>query len=368
MKIFVLHQGALGDLILSLPSLWAIRRYFLNSRVHLFSRTDLAEMIMKNNLADTVLSNDTGLFAGLFIARGSLPAAVEELLCGFDAAFVFMRSPDACFLKNLRRYIPRCVVIRTVPPDGVSMSVSEFQMSELRRAGIQGDCPMPTLEVPDVISGGRAGKTVIALHPGSGGRKKCWPLDRYLELISYLQAGNACYFQILLGPAEGDSMVKKIEEFICGNRIDAGIVRDSALLVVAAALKSSSLYVGNDSGITHLSAALGTPTIAVFGPTDHRKWGPKGNVRIVHPDPACSPCREDDCRNCVDVRCLGSVKVESVISAAQELLNVSGSEMTSGCRSSACYAPSDVRSILPQREGRVLPAPRRRTCIPPSAE
>jgi ADP-heptose:LPS heptosyltransferase len=368
MKIFVLHQGALGDLILSLPSLWAIRRYFPASPVHLFSRTDLAGIIIKNYLADKVSSNDTGLFAELFVDRESLPGWGEELPGRFDAAFVFMRSPDGCVLKNLQRYIPRCSFVRTVPPDGVSMSVSDFQLSELRREGIEADCPMPTLAAPAVFSGGGPGKTVIALHPGSGGGKKCWPLDRYLELISVLQTGNECYFHILLGPAEEGGVVKKIENFVRGNGIDAGILRNSSLSVVAAALKSSSLYVGNDSGITHLSSALGTPTIAVFGPTDPRKWGPRGNVRIVQPDLACSPCREYDYRNCVDVRCIGSVQVERVISAAQELLNITGAETTSGCRSSAGYAPSGMRSILPQREGRVLPAPRRRTCIPPSAD
>ena len=324
MKIFVLHQGALGDFILSLPTLWTIRSYFRGSTVHVFSRTDLAEMIIKSHLADRVSSNETGLFAELFVDRDNLPASVEELLGAFDAAFVFMRSPDACFLKNLRRYIPRCFFIRTVPPDGVRIPVSEFQLSELRSPGIQGDCPMPPLEVPDVSSGGVSGKPVIALHPGSGGRKKCWPLERYLELVLFLHSEHAYYFYFLIGPAEGDDMAREIEDFICGNRIDAGILKDSALLRVAAALKSSSLYVGNDSGITHLSSVLGTPTIAVFGPTDHRKWGPKGNVRIIYPDLACSPCGEDAYRKCVDVSCLRSVKVERVISAAQELLDIKG--------------------------------------------
>jgi ADP-heptose:LPS heptosyltransferase len=320
MKIFVWHQGALGDLILSLPSLWAIRRYSGNSVVHLFSRTDLAEIIIKNNLADEVSSNAKGLFAD----HNSLPPSVEEFLAGFEAAFVFMKSPDACFLKNLRRVVPRCFFIRTVPPEGVRMPVSEFQLSELRTAGIQGGCPMPILEASADFSGVLSRKTVIALHPGSGGRKKCWPLDRYLELVSFLHAGKPYYFYILLGPAEGASAMKKIEDFIQRNRIEAGIIGNDSLSVVAAALKSSSLYVGNDSGITHLSSALGTPTIAVFGPTDHRTWGPGGNVRIVRPNLECSPCREDDYRKCDAVRCLGSVTVEGVISAAQELLDIRG--------------------------------------------
>jgi ADP-heptose:LPS heptosyltransferase len=322
MKIFVWHQGALGDLILSLPSLWTIRRYFGDAAVHLFSRTDLSGILIKNELADEVFSHEKGLFADLFLSREALPVTLREFLAGFGAAFVFMRRPDDCFLKNLRRYIPRCFYICTVPPDNLRVHVSDFQRGALRDAGIRDDLAMPVLEASDGFSGFPSDKKIITIHPGSGGAKKCWPLERYLRLVSFLHAGNAYSFCILLGPAEGEDATKKIEQFICRKGIDAGIMRDDSLSAVAARLKKSSLYVGNDSGITHLSAALGTPTIALFGPTDYLKWGPRGNVRILHSDPACSPCGEDDRKRCVDVRCLKEVKMGGVISAARDFLNI----------------------------------------------
>lgn len=324
MRIFVWHQGALGDLILSLPSVYAIKSNSGNSKLHLFSRTDLSEIITKNNLADEVASNEKGFFADLFIGQRPLPKPLGEFLGGFRAAFVFMRSPDPCFLENIRRHIPDCFFVKTVPPEGLRMHVSDFQLNQLHTAGIRTGTAMPILDSPSDPALVCPKKPVIALYPGSGGERKCWPLDNYLKLVSLLHSWNEYYFYIVLGPAEGDEIFRVTTEFILRNRIEAGIIVDKSLSSVAASMKISSLYIGNDSGTTHLAAALGTPTVAIFGPTDHEIWRPGGKVRIVSSQLPCSPCREDVSRKCVDVRCLAGLRVESVASAVQDLLNISG--------------------------------------------
>ena len=86
------------------------------------------------------------------------------------------------------------------------------------------------------------------------------------------------------------------------------------LPILAAIIKRSDLFVGNDSGITHLAAAIGTPTISIFGPTDPRMWGPRGEqVKILYKKSPCSPCSFDMRRNCFSQICLEGVTVEDVI-------------------------------------------------------
>ena len=82
---------------------------------------------------------------------------------------------------------------------------------------------------------------------------------------------------------------------------------------LAAVLKKCSLYLGSDSGITHLAAAVGTPVVALFGPTDPRVWSPRGdNVSIVYKAPECSPCSREGMRGCIHTKCLEGITVEEV--------------------------------------------------------
>jgi heptosyltransferase-3 len=103
----------------------------------------------------------------------------------------------------------------------------------------------------------------IAVHPFSGSIKKNWPLDRFLEL----ERRATKEFRFCIGPEQ------KFE----------GALRIDDLYLLACWLASAEAYVGNDSGVTHLAAAVGTKTVALFGPTDPAVWAPRGNnVRVIH--------------------------------------------------------------------------------------
>jgi len=109
----------------------------------------------------------------------------------------------------------------------------------------------------------------VAIHPFSGSARKNWPLERYRELARRL----AWPVQWFAGPEE------ELE----------GAVRIADLYELACRLACARLYIGNDSGITHLAAAVGTPVVALFGPTDPAVWGPRGErVEIVRREPLAS--------------------------------------------------------------------------------
>jgi ADP-heptose:LPS heptosyltransferase len=120
------------------------------------------------------------------------------------------------------------------------------------------------------------GPPEVLIHPGSGSPLKNWPADRFRALVDRLVA-RSWSVKIIVGPADGTA-AKTLHGAAPG-------VHPPTLLDLTSALERCALYVGNDSGVTHLSARLGVPTVAVFGPTDPRRWAPRGSrVRVVgHP-------------------------------------------------------------------------------------
>jgi ADP-heptose:LPS heptosyltransferase len=311
-KTLVWHQGALGDLILSLPAIHTIKCDAETDYIHLISRTDLREFLLANGLIDEASSNESGFFAPLFVSD-RLPETLMDFLRGYGSAFIFARSPDLFLLRRIAECIPRTFHIRTVPPAGEIVHVSDFQLAALLAAGLDKAVPMPVLDAAPCFAPGSSRK-IFVCHPGSGGRGKCWPLGKYLDLISALSGSCGHSACMLVGPAEGEEVYRAVVEGMGKRGISGEMVKDRPISYIASVLKSSAFYVGNDSGITHLASALGVPTIALFGPTDHRLWRPTGKeTRVVRSEFPCSPCDEQRYRACGKRECLETIGVSSVM-------------------------------------------------------
>lgn len=152
-------------------------------------------------------------------------------------------------------------------PDGSCHAVDFYT----RQAGGK-DGAAPRLNVP------RRDDGWLAIHPFSGSARKNWPIDRYRELA--VSAG--------------------IEARFCED--PEGVHRMGDLAELAERLATARAYVGNDSGISHLAAAVGTPVVALFGPSDPRMWAPRGPwVRVLHCDPISDIGVDEvlDCLRCV---------------------------------------------------------------------
>jgi ADP-heptose:LPS heptosyltransferase len=136
----------------------------------------------------------------------------------------------------------------------------------------------------------------VALHPGSGSSTKNWPRKLFSEVARRLSGGEG--WLLVEGPADRDATEGLAQA------PHSRVARDWPIRVLAAALAEARLYVGNDSGVTHLAAAVGTPTVALFGPTDPLRWSPVGPcVAVVR-----SPFRTMD-----------GISVDAVMAAAREL-------------------------------------------------
>jgi ADP-heptose:LPS heptosyltransferase len=129
----------------------------------------------------------------------------------------------------------------------------------------------------------------LALHPGSGSRTKNWPFDRFAEAARRLVGGRP--WLLVLGPAEEDIAPPP----------DAVSARGLALRTLGAVLARAGLFLGNDSGVSHLAAAAGTRTLVLFGPTDPAQWSPVGRCVL-----ALRPATRD----------LADLEVDEVVAAA----------------------------------------------------
>ena len=151
----------------------------------------------------------------------------------------------------------------------------------------------------------------ILIHPGSGSRRKNWPVTNFIKIFGEIETAGMNP-EIILGPAE----LNLSESFAgyppSGSKIH--ILTDLSDLMTI--LKQSCGFIGNDSGISHLAAFTGIPTVVIFGPSSPKRWKPFGrSVEVLRPETDCSPCFEIGKTDCKEMKCLEGITPEMVISA-----------------------------------------------------
>jgi Glycosyltransferase family 9 (heptosyltransferase) len=209
--------------------------------------------------------------ARLFADPGSLPPALVARLREVNSALAVTRDPS--LLAVLRRYVSRVVALDPTPPSGIH--AARWLLEAARELGAPGGVRVPPL-VGSPSDREHAGEILRALppgfpalHPGSGSPRKNWPVERYAALARALAPDAP--FALVGGPAD-DEVLAHITPLAPG----AIVLRNLPLGVLGTVLAEASVFVGNDSGITHLAAAFGAPTLALFGPTDPLNWAPVG--------------------------------------------------------------------------------------------
>jgi len=156
----------------------------------------------------------------------------------------------------------------------------------------------------------------IIIHPGSGSRKKCWPISNFVKVASSIDASGK-QPEFILGPAEYDLY----EILLQSKRLNAKVHKIETLTELAGLLKTGGGFIGNDSGVSHLAAFIGLPTVTVFGPSDPKTWKPVGRaVKVVRPDLECSPCFETGKVGCEEIECFNRISPENVLAAFYELV------------------------------------------------
>ncbi|MGD0552289.1 MAG: glycosyltransferase family 9 protein [Sedimentisphaerales bacterium] len=293
----ILQPGAIGDCILTLPLAELMKETVCPGGVDIVGHTEYLGMLPGRSCIDSVKSLDSISLHRLFAGEGDFEVADGDPLimafAGYSWIASFLGEPDSPFEKNLI-FTVNCsnsaeVITLAMKPDAEhNIHVSDFYRKQfVEQGGLSSQEHNSAISMPlirptqadiyrgkEILAENGIKPTVkpVVIHPGSGGAHKCWHLGNFLAVARMLEKeGTDSVF--LLGPAEmerfGESTISYIREL-------GKLLTDLQLSDVLSVLSCSRAFLGNDSGITHLAAAVGIRTVAVFGPTDPAVYAPIG--------------------------------------------------------------------------------------------
>jgi heptosyltransferase-3 len=279
-RVLIIFPGALGDLMCILPAIAAIARRHPEASVELMARFELAQLAAGRTVVARGLSIDARELGALFTDAASVDA--RRFFADFDRIYSFFASDDSRFRTNLAAATDGEVSFHPFRPDADGhVSDAYLRSIEIHDAAQPARSFLePTPD--DLAAAARAlvqsrcdSSKLIVIFPGSGSPAKNWPADKFAALASML--ANVA---VILGPAE-----LPMEHIFRAARI--AVLKDLDLSTVAAIARVASAFVGNDSGVSHLAAAVGASGVVIFGPTDPARWRPRGSgmIDVLRRDP-----------------------------------------------------------------------------------
>jgi heptosyltransferase III len=304
------HTGALGDFIAAIPALAFWQRRNRGERLVLLGKPVIGEFAQEIGLIDDYLDIDSSRLLPLF--SENRPSAAADLLAPFTTAIIFS-NPDSPLIRHCKERATLTVFWQPPFPSS-RMPIVDYHLSLFADPStIPPHEKIPRVTPPDKALADAeallgADTRLMVLHPGSGSRKKNWPFDRFLSLANSLRTADVPILW-LRGPADDHFEVS-------GHDL---LVSSPKLSLCAALLSRCRAYAGNDSGITHMAAAAGCPTVAIFGASDPGVWAPRGEkVAVIYKHYECSPCHRAgvDDSGCGRT-CLAAISVEEVRAAIE---------------------------------------------------
>jgi len=286
--------GGLGDLLAAAPSIQFLRRRFPAAHLSLVCREEYGGLLRQLEIVNDILRGDGPRLAPLFSSPCRPDGEAADWIKGFDLIVAWRQGREVDDLeKNLLCLAgaEKCRFFHYGPgrPDPVSRFFYEQTAAALApaprlEAGLTLDAcarlpvgPTQKAKGLRLAAALKLGKQFVILHPGSGGKAKLWPLDRFLEIMRRL-GGHGISGVVVTGEAEG-GMGSVLEEQLWPG--GWSWLRSPSLDALSGLLRLSSLYLGNDSGITHLAAACGAGTIALFLEQNVTAWRPLGRTCLL---------------------------------------------------------------------------------------
>jgi ADP-heptose:LPS heptosyltransferase len=318
MHILVIRPGAIGDTLLALPVIQALREQHNSSHITLVGNATVLPLARASGIVDEVYDYQEARWSYLFLAENNgcirdvkLYAIVERT----QLAICWLRDPDGIVERNLRTAGIQQVIVAPGRPDPSATEATHITTYLAKTIGLTWQKPLNEicLSLPHIPSStpgrdmpiypSQRNGTTVGVHVGSGGAHKCWPIERFIEVIYYLWQRQSTVL-ILGGPAEEERLAR-LRRLLHSNPQpgQCEYLINAPLLTVAQRLELCQCYLGNDSGLTHLAAMLGLPTLALFGPSNPMTWHPPGpSVTVLH-EPV-----------------LGELSVETVVTGLGSLL------------------------------------------------
>ncbi len=322
-SVLVIHPGGLGDVLLSLQAIASLRNRHPTDQIVLLAGSDVGSLLQACGVVDRTLTTESDDLASLMSGSEQLSSALRELLRRCKRVVGWLKDHDGSVRATLQRLgIPWIVLETPVPQRGVHQSKRFLDVLTEERCG---HAQSAHLVIPETLSqdgaavlrtmGIQKGQDFVVCHPGSGSVHKCVRPETMVEVIRKFRQNGV--MPILVGGPADELAVERVRDL--GVR-DVPVIQRQCLPTIAGILAQARLFVGHDSGLTHLAGALQIPTVAIFGPTDSRQWAPQGDHVSVVTGPPCS-CQGWACvRACEAKPCL-SIAVEDILAASISLLS-----------------------------------------------
>ena len=276
-KILVIRGGAIGDFILTLPVFTALRSHLPQASLHVLGYANIAQLAVAGGLVDEVRPIESRALAGFFARNGTLTQELQDYFASFAVIISFLYDPDEFFQSNVARCSKAQFIVGPHRPDDrAGIHASEVFLKPLERLAVFNADPVSRLTLahrPSPIA------SSLALHPGSGSERKNWPEQKWAELLERLVAASDARLLLVGGEAEGDRL-ERLASRLPPHRVE--VARNLPLTELSRRLMACAAFVGHDSGITHLAAALGIPGMALWGETVREVWAPRNpNLEIL---------------------------------------------------------------------------------------
>jgi heptosyltransferase-2 len=332
-KILIRGPNWVGDAVLAIPAMKAVREHFPSAEITLLVRPWVAGLFTSAAFVDRVWSEakPSGLASWTRITKNIRARS-------FDLALLLPNSFEAAlmvFLGGVRQRVGyatdgrRWMLTDSVTPADESRHQVHYYLDLVKMLSAGTDHPSIEIDATDeershartllTAEGIRSETPFLVLNPGAAyGTAKRWHEDRFANVADIL-AGEFGLQVALIGSERERPVAEQIRGLM---KARAAVLNGkTSLETLIGILAESSLMITNDSGPMHIAAALGVPTIAVFGSTDEKVTSPFGpRTRVVKYPVECSPCLLRECP--IDHRCMNGVTVEDVCGAARELLGL----------------------------------------------
>ncbi|MEO7318849.1 MAG: glycosyltransferase family 9 protein [Chthoniobacteraceae bacterium] len=275
-RILVIRGGAFGDFILTLPAIRLLRENFPDAHIEILGYQHIISLADGRYYAAATRSIEYGAMAGFFIPHSELAPDLVEYFASFHQIISYLFDPEGFFESNLRRAGAKNILSAFGRIDDSDHAARQLARP-LQSLALFIEDAAATVHLTEEDHAFSARflaecdeRPLIALHPGSGSPRKNWPIEKWTELG---QALDRLGVQSLIVGGEADEdRVAALCEAWCDRPVL--VARHLPLPRLAAILARSRLFLGHDSGISHLAAAAGARCVLLFGPTDPSVWAP----------------------------------------------------------------------------------------------
>lgn len=342
--ILVIQLGDIGDVVTTIPSLMAIKNRYPSSKLSMLVREPNGEILaeepyleeifsvkkrvggwlknlyldlsliftLRNKRFDFVIdlrASDRGAYLAFLTGAPIRVAMHYESLSWRDRFFTHL-APERIFDASRRGPIYQSLEV--LRPLGIEPGETSYRLS------ISPTTLDRVIHRLKEIGADPAHHRLVTLNPFSRWRYKEWPLERWAEVAEKLREKNL--LPVLIGAADDEKRAKDIERKTKTQMVN--MVGKTPLKELPALLNLAFLHVGIDSAATHIAAAVGTPTLTIFGPTDWRDWAPQGDIhRVIYDVRDCVPCRKKGCNDSEISSCLNELGVLKVINEIETHVN-----------------------------------------------